>query len=66
MKLRRFLVEGRWRDAWLPPGEELVAGCVLLVLSSSWFWESIGAIWENWHNRVCRGRARPMVRLPRV
>lgn len=41
-----------WRDAWLLPGEELWVGCILLVLSGAWFWETTGAIWENWHNRI--------------
>jgi hypothetical protein len=34
----------------LTPTEELLVGCVLLVLSWEWFWETTGAIWDIWHN----------------
>jgi hypothetical protein len=39
-------------DLWLAPGVELVVGCVLLVLSWGWFWESTGAVWHTWHNGI--------------
>jgi hypothetical protein len=41
-----------WQDAWLSPGWELIVGCALLILSWEWFWQSTGAIWDNWHNRI--------------
>jgi len=43
--------EPTWRD-WLAPGVELMVGLVLLVLSWEWFWETTGAVWENWHKIV--------------
>lgn len=51
MELRRFLAGGR--DAWLPPTAELVVGCIILVLSAS-FWTSAdaGAIWDVHHWRT--------------
>jgi hypothetical protein len=41
-----------WRDAWLPPWAELVVGCVLLIFSWEWFWETTGAVWDGWHKVV--------------
>jgi len=41
-----------WQDAWLTPTAELVVGCVFLVLSWEWFWETSGAIWQDWHRRL--------------
>ncbi len=48
VKLLRFV--GRWEDASVDPGVELVVGCVLLVVSWSWFWQTGGAVWDTWHN----------------
>lgn len=42
------MTRGRWRDAWLGPGAELLVGCILLMISVYWFWESAGAIWQTW------------------
>jgi hypothetical protein len=43
----------RWFDAWLsPPEAELLVGLALFLLSWEWFWETVGAIWDNWHNIV--------------
>jgi hypothetical protein len=42
-----------WRDAWLsPPEAELIVGLGLFLLSWEWFWETGGAVWQNWHNVV--------------
>ena len=41
-----------WRDAWLSPGAELIVGLGLFLLSWEWFWETMGAVWENWRNVV--------------
>jgi hypothetical protein len=35
----------------MDPTMEIVVGCVLLVLSGLYFWDTAGAIWENWGNR---------------
>lgn len=50
VKLLRLV--GRWEDASVAPWAELVLGCVLLVVSWSWFWESSGAIWDTWRKAV--------------
>ena len=46
MKLRRFL--GRL-DAWVEPVVELWAGCILLVLSASFWIGAAHAIWNPHH-----------------
>lgn len=33
-------------------GVELFVGCVLLVVSGSWWFHSYGAIWATWHNAL--------------
>lgn len=39
----------RW-DAWLAPEWELFVGCVLLVFSGWWWFDSRGGVWEGWKN----------------
>lgn len=41
---------GSWFDLWLTDSEELLLGCVLLVISGWWWFESRGAVWEGWKN----------------
>jgi hypothetical protein len=40
----------RWHDAWLSATQELIVGCVLLVVSGWWWFSMQGAIWQGWHN----------------
>ena len=40
----------RWQDAWLTAEQELLVGCVLLVVSGWWWFSMHGAIWHGWHN----------------
>lgn len=39
-----------WQDVWLGETEELFLGCILLVLSGWWWFDSRGPIWDGWHN----------------
>ena len=41
---------GSWLDAWLDETMELIVGCVLLVVSGWWWFDSRGAIWDGWRN----------------
>ena len=40
-----------WLDLWMTPTVEVIAGCILLVLSGVYFWATTGAVWETWGNR---------------
>jgi hypothetical protein len=52
-RLPRRLVIWKNRAAPLFPADvELAVGCVLLVLSWEWFWESTGSIFETWRSVV--------------
>jgi hypothetical protein len=39
-----------WYDLWLDEGDELAVGCILLVLSGWWWFDSRGPIWDGWRN----------------
>lgn len=41
---------GSWYDEWLNEGMELFIGCILLVVSGWWWFDSRGAIWDGWRN----------------
>jgi hypothetical protein len=48
--LRAPVDSGSWYDVWLDETLELVVGCVLLVLSGWWWFDSRGAITDGWRN----------------
>jgi hypothetical protein len=40
----------RWHDLWMDEVVELLVGCVLLVVSGSWWFHTYGAVWSSWYN----------------
>jgi len=41
-----------WLDEWIDETIELLAGCVLLIISGSFWFHMFGAIWSSWHNAL--------------
>jgi hypothetical protein len=41
---------GSWYDEWLDETVELIVGCVLLVFSGWWWFDSRGSILNGWRN----------------
>ena len=39
-----------WLDEWIDETVELLAGCVLLIISGSFWFHMFGAVWSSWHN----------------
>lgn len=50
-------VARRWPDLWMDETVELLAGCVLLVVSGSWWFHVYGGLFASWHNALLSATA---------